>query len=94
MRTHTIRDLVGLDGGVSPLARELAGEAVRLRGYLSPSLAANPTSFLLTEASRASCPMCGVQRAAPSAAGPRPATRPKASPARRHDRSRPPSSSR
>lgn len=139
MRTHilgvTIRDLVGLDGGVSPLARELAGDEVRLRGYLSPSLAANPTSFLLTDASRASCPLCGgiqgsgvglrvtpcaalaeaiamheavevrgrldvgedlglveavVQRASPSAAGPRPPTRPKASPAKRHDRSRPP----
>lgn len=59
MRTHTIGDLVGLDGGVSPLAHDLADEELRLRGYLSPSLAAHPTSFLLTEASRAACPLCG-----------------------------------
>ena len=54
-----IRDLVGLDGVVLPLARELAGEELRLRGYLNPSLVANPTSFLLTDASRSSCPLCG-----------------------------------
>jgi len=55
----TISDLVGLDGGVLPLARELAGEELWLRGYLAPSLLANPTSLLLTEASRAPCPLCG-----------------------------------
>lgn len=55
-----IGDLVGLDGTGSPLARELAGAELRLRGYMTPSLVANPTSFLLTEASLAPCLLCGI----------------------------------
>lgn len=54
-----IADLVGADGAVLPLARALAGTRLQLRGHVAPSLAANPSSFLLTQASPAPCLLCG-----------------------------------
>ncbi len=51
--------LVGHDGTATPLALRLGGTAVRVRGYLAPSLSARPGRLLLTEASLAPCHLCG-----------------------------------
>ncbi len=54
-----IGDLVGPDGAAKSLALELTGSEIRLRGYIAPSLVADPSGFLLTEASLAPCQLCG-----------------------------------
>ena len=51
--------LVGPDETATPLARRLDGAAIRVRGYLAPSLSPRAGRFLLTEASLAPCHLCG-----------------------------------
>ena len=51
--------LVDADGTATPLARRLDGAAIRVRGYLAPSLKPSPGRLLLTEASLAPCRLCG-----------------------------------
>ena len=51
--------LVGPDETATALARRLDGAAIRVRGYLAPSLSPRPGRLLLTEASLAPCHLCG-----------------------------------
>ena len=55
----SVRALVGPDDAATPLARCLDGTAIRVRGYLAPSLVARPDRLLLTGASLAPCQLCG-----------------------------------
>lgn len=54
-----IGDLVGPDGAATSLAKELEASELRVRGYIAPSLVADPSGFLFTEASLAPCQLCG-----------------------------------
>ena len=51
--------LVGPDDAATPLALRLDGTAIRVRGYIAPSLVVRPGRLLLTEASLAPCQLCG-----------------------------------
>jgi hypothetical protein len=54
-----VSDLVNGDGMALPQARALAGQTVRLRGYLSQSSDAGQ-DYLLTESPNGPCQLCGL----------------------------------
>jgi hypothetical protein len=53
-----LASLVGPDGQASDLARSMTGQAVRIRGYLAPSL--DGREFALSESSPGACQLCGT----------------------------------
>ena len=57
--SFAVEALVGPDETATALALRLDGNAVRVQGYLAPSLSARPGRLLLTEASLAPCRLCG-----------------------------------
>ena len=63
---HRVSDLVGDDGMALPRARDLVGQVVRLRGYISQGAEAGP-DYLLTESPNAPCQLCGLTHDASAA---------------------------
>ena len=60
-----IRDLWGDGGRFSPLATRLAGQLVKLRGYMAPPLKAEASFFVLTRIPMAVCPFCDSEASWP-----------------------------
>ena len=54
-----VRDLLLPDGRASLRARRLAGQRVRLQGYLAPTLGRQPRQVAFTDRSTAPCQICG-----------------------------------
>ena len=52
------RELYNRDGSFSAIARSMAGQRVRLEGYMAPPLKAEAQFFVLTQRPMAVCPFC------------------------------------
>jgi hypothetical protein len=56
-----LRDLYARDGDFSDLAQSLAGQRIRVSGFMAPPLKADAAFFVLTKMPMAVCPFCETE---------------------------------